>query len=55
MIMQNQFIEHTYFSDNYYGTSKQAMTTLMNEGLTPILDIEMEGVKAIQSSGLEAR
>ncbi|KAH7260923.1 guanylate kinase [Fusarium redolens] len=44
MIMQNQFIEHTYFSDNYYGTSKQAMTTLMNEGLTPILDIEMQGV-----------
>ncbi|KAF4414981.1 guanylate kinase [Fusarium acutatum] len=55
MIRQNEFIEHTYFSGNYYGTSKQAMTTLMDKWLTPILDIEMEGVKTIQFSGLEAR
>ncbi|KAH7207110.1 P-loop containing nucleoside triphosphate hydrolase protein [Fusarium oxysporum] len=27
----------------------------MKEGLTPILDIEMERVKAMRSSGLEAR
>ncbi|PNP85976.1 hypothetical protein FNYG_01032 [Fusarium nygamai] len=55
IIRQNEFVEHTYFSGNHYGTSKQAMATLMDKGLTPILDIEMEGVKKIQSSGLVAR
>ncbi|KAF4948954.1 hypothetical protein FGADI_9238 [Fusarium gaditjirri] len=55
MIRQNGFLEHTCFSGNYYGTSKQAIARLRTEGLTPILDIEMEGVKTIQSSGLEAR
>ncbi|KAG7416250.1 putative WD repeat-containing protein [Fusarium oxysporum f. sp. rapae] len=55
MIMRKEFVEHTYFSGNYYGRSKKVMESLINEGLTPILDIEMEGVKAIRSSGLEAR
>ncbi|KAH7483487.1 Glycogen phosphorylase 1 [Fusarium oxysporum f. sp. albedinis] len=55
MIMRKEFVEHTYFSGNYYGTSKKVMATLMKEGLTPILDIEMERVKAMRSSGLEAR
>ncbi|KAH7221722.1 P-loop containing nucleoside triphosphate hydrolase protein [Fusarium oxysporum] len=55
MIMRKEFVEHTYFNGNYYGTSKKVMATLMKEGLTPILDIEMEGVKAMRSSGLEAR
>ncbi|KAF5682039.1 guanylate kinase [Fusarium denticulatum] len=50
----------TYFfrsliDGNHYGTSKQAMATLMDKGLTPILDIEMEGVKKIQSLDLVAR
>ncbi|KAF5967185.1 guanylate kinase [Fusarium coicis] len=47
MISQNEFVEHTYFNGNYYGTSKQSMAALMDKGLTPILDIEMEGVKTI--------
>ncbi|KAF5546594.1 guanylate kinase [Fusarium mexicanum] len=55
MIMQKEFVEHTYFSGNYYGTSKNAMAKLMKEGLAPILDIEMEGVKKIQASELVAR
>ncbi|KAL9570295.1 hypothetical protein ACKAV7_005501 [Fusarium commune] len=55
MIMRKEFVEHTYFIGNYYGRSKKVMESLINEGLTPILDIEMEGVKAIRSSGLEAR
>ncbi|KAF5611615.1 guanylate kinase [Fusarium subglutinans] len=55
IIRQNEFVEHTYFSGNYYGTSKQALATLMDKGLIPILDIEMEGVKTIQLSSLEAR
>ncbi|KAF5623017.1 guanylate kinase [Fusarium sp. NRRL 52700] len=40
---------------NYYGTSKRALATLMDKGLTPLLDIEMEGVKTLQGSNLEAR
>ncbi|KAF5587829.1 guanylate kinase [Fusarium pseudocircinatum] len=55
MKMRQEFVEHTYFSGNFYGTSKKAMTKLMKEGLAPILDIEMEGIKKIQSSDLVAR
>ncbi|KAF5717708.1 guanylate kinase [Fusarium mundagurra] len=55
MKMRNEFVEHTYFSGNFYGTSKNAMAKLMKEGLAPILDIEMEGVKKIRSSDLVAR
>ncbi|KAF4503515.1 guanylate kinase [Fusarium agapanthi] len=53
-IIRKEFVEHTYFSGDYYGTSKKAMAKLMKEGLAPILDIEMEGVKKIQASYLVA-
>ncbi|KAG5780280.1 hypothetical protein H9Q73_006079 [Fusarium xylarioides] len=55
MKMREEFVEHTYFSGNFYGTSKKAMAKLMKEGLAPILDIEMEGVEKIRSSDLVAR
>ncbi|RBQ79086.1 hypothetical protein FVER53590_03693 [Fusarium verticillioides] len=55
MKMRKEFVEHTYFSGNFYDTSRKAMAEVMKEGLAPILDIEMEGVKKIQSSDLVAR
>ncbi|KAF5653155.1 guanylate kinase [Fusarium sp. NRRL 25303] len=55
MIMRKQFVEHTYYSGNFYGTSKKAMDELMKKGVAPILNVEMEGVKKMKASDLVAR
>lgn len=49
------FLEHTEFSGNLYGTSRDAINALKEEGKVCILDIELNGVRAIKKSGIEAR
>ncbi|KAH8821195.1 guanylate kinase [Xylogone sp. PMI_703] len=55
MIARGDFIENAKFGDNRYGTSKQTIRDLSATGKLVILDIEMEGVKQIKKSGIEAR
>ncbi|KAF8474942.1 P-loop containing nucleoside triphosphate hydrolase protein [Kalaharituber pfeilii] len=55
LIAQKAFIEHAQFSSNYYGTSKQAVADVASKGRVCILDIEMEGVKQVRTSGLPAK
>ncbi|KAH8171912.1 guanylate kinase domain-containing protein [Sarocladium implicatum] len=50
LISQGAFVEHTIFSGNHYGTSWQAIEKRHVDSRTLVLDIEMEGVKAIKSS-----
>lgn len=47
MIEQNEFIEHTKFSGNYYGTSKRAIRDALHKGKHLILEVDIEGVKAL--------
>jgi guanylate kinase len=54
-IAKNGFIEHARFGSNLYGTSFDAVSSIRDEGKTCILDIEMEGVKQMHKSELEAR
>ncbi|KAF2149515.1 guanylate kinase [Myriangium duriaei CBS 260.36] len=50
------FIEHAQFGSNLYGTSFGAVEDVAKEGgKTCILDIEMEGVKQVKKSHLDAR
>lgn len=49
------FVEHAQFSGNRYGTSKQTIADRTAEGKVVVLDIEMEGVKQIKQSGMDAR
>lgn len=50
MIQQDEFIEHTNFSGNYYGTSKQAIQDALQLGnRNLILEVDIEGVKALSS------
>lgn len=49
MIEQNEFIEHTNFSGNYYGTSKHAIRDALRCGRHLILEVDIEGVKALSS------
>ncbi|XP_003747017.1 guanylate kinase [Galendromus occidentalis] len=52
-IENGDFIEHTQFSGNMYGTSKSAVRAVMEKGRICILDIEIEGVKNIKNTDLD--
>lgn len=49
------FVEHARFGGNRYGTSRRALDEQTARGRVVVLDIEMEGVKQIKSSGIPAR
>lgn len=49
MIEQNEFIEHTNFSGNYYGTSKRAIRDAIHQGKNLIIEVDIDGVKALSS------
>ncbi|KAJ5542614.1 guanylate kinase [Penicillium sp. DV-2018c] len=54
LIAQNAFVEYTFFSGNYYGTSKQTIADQMAKGLVVVLDIEMQGVKQMKAKADES-
>lgn len=47
MIKNNEFVEHTEFSGNLYGTSKLAIQEAVKTGKLFILEVDIEGVKAL--------
>ncbi|KAI9753250.1 MAG: guanylate kinase [Chaenotheca gracillima] len=55
LIDENGFIEHAQFSGNHYGTSIEAVKAVAEKGRICILDIEMEGVKQVKRTDLNAR
>lgn len=56
MINNNEFIEWAQFSGNYYGTSIQAVKNVSDIlKRTCILDIDMQGVKSVKKTNLNAR
>lgn len=55
LVSRNGFIEHAQFSGNHYGTSVQAVKDVAEKGRICILDIEMEGVKQVKLTDLNAR
>ncbi|TGZ81909.1 guanylate kinase [Ascodesmis nigricans] len=55
LIADNKFIEHATFAGKSYGTSIQAVKDVVNKGRACILDIEMEGVKQVKKTDLDAK
>ncbi|PGH28950.1 guanylate kinase, partial [[Emmonsia] crescens] len=55
LIDQGGFIEWAQFSGNYYGTSTKAVRDVAEKKRICILDIEMEGVKQVKRTSLNAR
>lgn len=49
------FIETAEYAGNFYGTSKQAVRDVGQQGKICVLDIELQGVKAIKNTDLGAR
>jgi guanylate kinase len=56
LIAQGHFLEWTVSSNgDYYGTSNVTVLGAMNKGKTPVLDIEVEGVKQMEANGMPWR
>ncbi|KAL7934878.1 guanylate kinase [Trichoderma chlorosporum] len=55
LIAKDGFVEHATFGRNRYGTSKMTIEEQTKKGKVVLLDIEMEGVKQIKKSGIDAR
>ncbi|CEI70345.1 unnamed protein product [Fusarium venenatum] len=56
LLENDSFIEHTYFSGNYCGTSKENIASQQKQGSIVLLDIDIEGIKTItKSQSLHAR
>lgn len=54
-IEEKKFIEWAQFSGNYYGTTFKAVEDVRKKGKTCLLDIDMQGVKSVKNSHLDAR
>ncbi|CEI70540.1 hypothetical protein FVEN_g963 [Fusarium venenatum] len=46
---QGIFIECTVYNGHHYGTSFHAIEGVIERGMVPLLDIDMEGVKAVKT------
>ncbi|EGT52630.1 hypothetical protein CAEBREN_01225 [Caenorhabditis brenneri] len=55
MIKNGEFLEYATFSGNTYGTSKRTVEEIENSGKICVLDIELQGVRNIKNSHLDAR
>ncbi|EFP02772.1 hypothetical protein CRE_28028 [Caenorhabditis remanei] len=55
MVKNGEFLEHATFSGNLYGTSKRTVLEIENSGKICVLDIELQGVRNIKNSHLDAR
>ncbi|KAF7561544.1 hypothetical protein G7046_g2596 [Stylonectria norvegica] len=55
LIAQDKFVENAQFGSNLYGTSKATIEEQTAKGKVVVLDIEIEGVKQVKASDIEAR
>ena len=55
LVEEGGFLEHAVFSGNMYGTSRAAVAVVAAQGKVCILDIDMQGVKQLKTSGLVAK
>jgi len=52
LVDDGAFLEHAIFSGNMYGTSRAAVENVRDHGKICILDIDVQGVKAIKKTDL---
>lgn len=48
MQKQNEFLEHAKVFDNYYGTSRKAVQSLLEQGEDVILEIDWQGARQVR-------
>lgn len=54
LISQSAFLEYAQVFENYYGTSRQAVETLLNQGVDVILEIDWQGALQVKEKFAEA-
>lgn len=54
MIAEDAFFEHAQVFDNYYGTSKESIFEMLEQGLDVILEIDWQGARQIRQLYPEA-
>lgn len=54
-IDEGKFVEYAEVHGNYYGTSLEAVESVQKEGKICILDIDVQGVRNVKKSTLDAR
>ncbi len=52
-ISENKFVEFAKYADNYYGTHRGYITSIINEGRICIIEVEVQGAKSIAKSDLK--
>jgi len=52
MVVDGKFVEHAEVHGNMYGTSKEAVDTVIQAGKICILDIDVQGAQIIHQSGM---
>ncbi len=55
MISKNAFLEYAYIFDNYYGTSREAIQKVIENGIDIFLDIDWQGAQQIRAKMLNVR
>ncbi|RYP00588.1 hypothetical protein DL764_006462 [Monosporascus ibericus] len=55
LVADDKFVESAQFGSNFYGTSKATIAEQGARGRVVVLDIEMEGVKQVKRSSIDAR
>ena len=53
MTEEGEFIENAEFSGNVYGTSQKSVRDILDGGKICILDIDVQGVKAVKATDLD--
>ncbi|PYF78952.1 MULTISPECIES: guanylate kinase [Marinomonas] len=54
MIAEDAFFEHAQVFDNYYGTSKNSVFSMLEQGLDVILEIDWQGARQVRQLYPEA-
>ncbi|EME29564.1 guanylate kinase [Galdieria sulphuraria] len=54
MIENNEFIEYANVHGRYYGTSFQAVETVLNRGQLCVLDVDVQGCRSIRQRSIKA-
>ncbi|MDR2600730.1 MAG: guanylate kinase [Oscillospiraceae bacterium] len=54
MIENDELLEHAKYVDNYYGTPRKLIDDCINNGISVILDIEVQGAKQVMKKIPEA-
>ena len=48
MVLDHAFLEHAQVFDNYYGTAKEQVELLLNQGANVILEIDWQGAQQVR-------